>query len=208
MKPMIFKDRAARLAWRLYFLRAEAALSAMSGPVRRELLDDLQAHMRDILSNDRSAESEHERLRAAIARVGDPKEFLAPLVADAVLKASPKHASLAMTYRTFMVYAGRGTVSALKAGGLVLASATGVVLVTQALGFLVAPDRFGVFRVGDGQYHISLFGAAPTVGEQVLSLWSAALVAIVGAGIIAWTARHARGILRYLVAVAGAAAPP
>ena len=121
----MFKDARARRAWRLYFLRAEAVLSPLSATVRRELIGDLKAHVEDILANESLDGDEAARLGAALGRVGNPKEFLAPLLAEAVFRAPVQHGSLGMTYRMLALYAGRGTAYFLRTFGLIIAAAAG-----------------------------------------------------------------------------------
>lgn len=198
----MFKDARARRAWRLYFLRAEAAMSPLSSSVRRDLIDDLQAHVRDVLANDRTQGDEFARLQAALARVGNPKEFLAPLVAEAVFRAPPQHGSLAMAYRTVTLYASRGTSYFLRALGLVLAAAAGVVLALAAFSSLLRPDRAGLFQIGNDEYQLRVFGFAPGTGEQLLASWMAVIIIAIGIVVVAWTARAARKMLMELIAAA------
>lgn len=196
----MFRESRARRAWRLYFLRAEAVLGPVSASVRRELLDDLKAHVRDILANDKSDGDEFVRVSAALARVGNPKEFLAPLVADAVFRAPPYHGSFAMVYRTLSLYAGRGTSYLAKALGLVVAAAAGVMIAVAALNSLFRPDRAGLFLIGDDEYQLRILGFGASGGEQLLSPWLAVVVVAAGFALVVWTVRRARKMLIELIA--------
>jgi hypothetical protein len=198
----MFKDPRARRAWRLYFLKAEAVLTPLSASVRRELIDDLKAHVADILANEQLAGDEPVRLAAALQRVGDPKEFLAPLLAEAVFRAPPQHGSLAMTYRTLSLYAGRGAAYMVRAVGLVLAAAAGVSVAIAALNSLIRPDRAGLFFVEPDTYQLRILGLSPGAGEQLLAPWMAVLLIGLGIALIAWTGRRVRKMLIETIASA------
>lgn len=196
----MFKDARARRAWGLYFLKAEAVLSPLAQPVRRELLDDLKAHVRDILANEKADGDELTRLNAALQRVGNPKEFLAPLVADAVFKAPPQYGSIGMAYRTLRLYAARGTTYLLRSLALALAAATGVVATLAALNSLLRPDRAGLFRISGDEWQVRVMGFGEAVGEQMLAPWMAPVLIALGLATLVWTARRIRRMLMELIA--------
>jgi len=196
----MFKDARARRAWRLYFLRAEAAMSPLSSSVRRELIDDLQAHVRDVLANDKTEGDELAKVQAALGRVGNPREFLAPLVADAVFRARPQHGSFAMTYRTLALYASRGTSYFLRALGLVLAAASGILIALAALNRLFRPESAGLFQLGADEYQLRVFGFGEAAGEQLLAPWLAVLLIAAGIAVVIWCVRVSRRFLLELIA--------
>jgi hypothetical protein len=198
----MFKEARARRAWLLYFLKAEAVLSPLSTTVRRELIEDLQAHVRDILANEPSGGDEFARLQAALERVGNPREFLAPLLADAVFRAPPRHGSFGMAYRTLALYAARGTTYFVRAMGLVVAAAVGFGVTLVALNSLIRPDRAGVFQLNSEEYQVRIVGFGSNAGEQMLTPWMAVLLIALGLAVIAWGARRARKMLTELIASA------
>ena len=196
----MFKDARARRAWNLYFLKAEAVLSPLATPVRKELIGDLQAHVQDILANEKIAGDEFARLQAALDRVGNPKEFLAPLLADAVFKSPPQHGSFAMTYRTLSLYASRGTSYLLRTLGLMFAAASGLIIALAALNSLLRPDHAGLFRIGEDEYQVRVMGFGDMGGEQLLAPWMAIVLIAIGATLLWWTARRVRRMLLELIA--------
>lgn len=196
----MFKDARARRAWHLYFLKAEAVLSPLSAPVRRELIDDLKSHARDILTNEASEGDEFARVSAALDRVGNPKEFLAPLVAEAVFRAPAQHGSFGMAYRTLTLYAARGTSYLLRAIGLVLAAAAGVAIGLAALNSLFRPDRAGLFLFDHDEYQLRVLGFGASGGQQLLEPWMAALLILAGSALIVFAVRRARQLLLELIA--------
>ena len=198
----MFKDTRARRAWNLYFLKAEAVLSPLSAPVRRELIDDLKSHARDILTNDASEGDEFARVSAALDRVGNPKEFLAPLLAEAVFRAPAQHGSFGMAYRTLSLYAARGTSYLLRAIGLVLTAAAGLAIGLAALNSLFRPDRAGLFLLDRDEYQLRVLGLSATGGEQLLAPWIAVALIALGLALLVWSARRTRRMLMELIASA------
>lgn len=198
----MFKDARARRAWNLYFLKAEAVLSPLSTGVRRELIADLKAHVQDILSNEPLEGDELARLHAALARVGNPKEFLAPLLADAVFKAPPAFGGLAMTARTLSLYAARGTTYFLRAAGLVLAAAAGLCIALASLNSIFRPQSAGLFHLGGDEVQLRVLGLGATGGQQLLEPWMAALLVLAGIALVFLSAKRARRMLLELIAQA------
>jgi hypothetical protein len=198
----MFKDARARRAWSLFFLKAEAVLSPLAASVRKELIDDLKAHVHDILANEAPEGDELARITAALDRVGNPKEFLAPLLADAVFRAPAQTGSLGMAYRTLSLYAARGTSYLLRAIGLVLAATAGFALALAALNSLFRPDRAGLFLLGDDEYQLRVLGLGASGGEQLLAPWMAIALIALGLTLLAWSARRVRRMLMELIASA------
>lgn len=198
----MFKDARARRAWGLYFLKAEAVLSPVATPVRRELLDDLKAHVQDILANEKAEGDELARLNAALERVGNPKEFLAPLIADAVFKLPPQQRNIGMAYRTLRLYAARGTTYLLRSLALATVAATGVVTTLAALNSLLRPDRAGLFQISGDEWQVRVMGFGEAAGEQMLAPWMALVLIAAGLAILVWTARRIRRMLMELIASA------
>ncbi len=196
----MFKDARARRTWRLYFLKAEAVLSPLSASVRRELINDLKSHVREILMHQPLAGDENTRLLAALDRVGSPKEFVAPLLADAVFRAPPKNGSLSMVGRTLSLYAARGTFHLVRAVGLVAAWTTGIVVGIAAFNSLVRPDRAGLFQLSEDEYQLRVLGLGSSAGEQLLQPWMAVVLIAVGLALIGWSVRHSRKMLMDLIA--------
>ena len=196
----MFKDARARRVWNLYFLKAEAVLSPLAAQVRRELIDDLKTHVRDILANEPHSGDEVTQLKAALDRVGNPREFLAPLLAEAVFRTPPRLADAGMTMRTLFAYAGRGTIYLLRALGLVLLAATGFSVAMASLNSLVRPDRAGLFLIGKDEYQLRLLGLGESTGQQLLEPWMAVLLILAGAAMILLALRRARRMLLELAA--------
>jgi hypothetical protein len=199
----MFKDARAKRAWLLYFLRAEAVLSPLAGSIRRDLIADLKAHVQDVLANEGLEGDELQRLNTALKRVGEPKEFLAPLVADAVFRAPPRYSDAGMAIRTMSLYAARGATYFARTAGLILSAAAGTCVALAALNSLLRPDKAGLFRVGEDEYSLHVLGLGQSEGHQLLEPWSAALLIVIGIAAVAWSVRRARQMLLDLVLETG-----
>lgn len=198
----MLKDARARRCWRLYFFKAEAVLSPLRASVRRELLGDLKGHVRDILANEPGESEELARVRAALERVGNPREFLAPLLADAVFRAPPRATSLGMTYETLALYAVRGWRCLVSASGLLLLALTSGAMALAALNSLFRPRYAGVFRLPGDEVQVRVMGLSSSSGEQMLTPWLALIVIVSGFALLVWTARQMRRMLMELIASA------
>lgn len=196
----MFKDARARRAWLLYFLRVEAVLSPLSAGMRRELIADLKGHVQEILANEPVEGDELTRLNGALERVGNPKEFLAPLVAEAVFRAPPRFGGVGMTMRTLSLYAARGTTYFLRAFGLALLAAAGFCLALASLNSLFRPASAGLFLLGGDEFQLRLLGFGASGGQQMLEPWMAALLILAGSALIVFTVRRARQMLLELIA--------
>lgn len=198
----MFKDPRARRAWLLYFLKAEAVLAPLARPVRRELIADLKAHVQDVPAEGPQDGDELQRLSAALARAGNPKAFLGPLVAEAVFRAPLGYGDGGMVLRTLSLYATRGASYFLRAAGLVLAAAAGGCVALASLNSLFRPESAGLFLIGDDEVSLRLLGFGESAGRQLLEPWAAVLLVALGLAVILWGLLRTRRMLMELVAEA------
>lgn len=194
----MFSDPRARALWRRYHLRATYALGAVAGPVRRELLDDLASHVAEALNATDSADDEYNRLAAILQRLGEPKEFLAQLISDAILKhPGPPSALEAARDAIFGAWRLGSALLAVALAYPILAIA-GAALTTLAFMRAVAPDIAGVFALAPDDYQVRILSSLDG-GEQVMPLWVAALLFPLGLAIVVWTIARVRALALSLV---------
>ena len=199
--PIPLSDRRARLAWRLYFMRAESALAATPKATRQELLVDLRSYIGELMANDAESITERARLKSALQRVGDPKHFLSPL-----LSASAEdgvHNRIGAVIRAGLYYATRVIVLCALALGVLIVIASSFALLLSALASLLDPERYGVFLVGESSLRIGgSADLAPGAYRQLLSPIFAVPLAVMSAAALFWSALVARALVLRLVAVA------
>lgn len=116
-----FTDREAERRWRLYFERVDR-LVGLTGGSAADVRDELEDHLAESFSLAQEA-GEIARLDAAIRRLGEPEDYLRPLVADGLIERA--------TARLDPVALARGLYHAIRLG-----SARMAVGVAFAIGYL------------------------------------------------------------------------
>lgn len=183
----MFEDIEAERTWRRYRLRAELILGAVSRDIRRQLIEDLTAHVRESVAQDACDLPEAERVRNALARLGDPADFVAPLIADAVVKAPPRAGS---GWRAALAAVAIGGARAGRAAVALGTAGIGALMGILSIGNIVAPDRIGVFRLSADDFQVRLLGLAEGGGDPVLAPWLGLAVGALGA-VLMWRAASA-----------------
>lgn len=175
-------DPGARRVAADYFARVDRALAALPRAEAEEVKAELEAHLFDGLA-DAGGEGETEA-HAVLAQLGEPENFLPPLVADRL------RARAGRTYRPGDVAAAlvRGTANGV--AGLALSTAAGLGYAIAALFVWMGVLRFfvregvGLYRLDDGRI---FFGVDDTLGGvDLLGLWFAPLA--IGAGVMLYAA--------------------
>lgn len=163
-----FSDPAARALWNDYVAQVDRMV-ALIGPEAAELSEDLRAHLADSFASDTSG-SEVGRLRRAIDRLGQPSEFLRPMLADELIERG------ARTYDPSLI--SRGLYHTIRAGSRrafsAMAFAAGyIVLAIFAAMTLLKPffgNHIGLIRGPNGSLTFGL--VTDGAGEELLGLWS------------------------------------
>lgn len=188
------RDPRARAAWRMFRMRVELMLGSVSAPARHEILADLESHVREALQRSQGGD-EHARLMAALERIGDPREFLEPLVAEAVFR-RPRSANTAvLAWQALLLGAQRGVQDLTRAVGLIALGLFGVAAIVLGVRTLMASERAGVFLLDQDTIQVRLLGAAGAAGVQLLPAWGAVLVAVVGVGLTTLSIRSLRRLV-------------
>lgn len=197
----MFKDPAARRAWRHFRLRAEMMLGSVSPKVRRELIDELAMHVRDIVEHSPEGD-EAERVNAALARVGDPLDFLTPLVGEAVLRQPHQNVGASQAWRVIFVTAANGSALAASAVWIAVMALFAAMMLLVSLGSLVRPENIGLFLIGADDYQLRLLGGVG--GTPVFAPWLGLMMLCAGL-FIGRLALHASRRLALKIIVMGAA---
>lgn len=163
-----FSDPAARALWNDYVAQVDRMV-ALIGPEAAELSEDLRAHLADSFASDTSG-SEVDRLRRAIERLGQPSEFLRPMLADELIERG------ARTYDPSLI--SRGLYHTIRSGSRrafsAVAFAAGyVVLAIFGAMTLLKPffgNHIGLIRGPNGSLTFGL--VTDGAGEELLGLWS------------------------------------
>lgn len=189
----MFSEPKARQAWRRFRLRVELMMSSVSRGVRRELLDDLASHVRDLVDHGQDGASEYERLRAALERMGDPRDFLAPLVGEAVFRDPRRDVGLRQAGRAMLSLLSRGWRLAWRSASTLLAVLLGALAALVAFGSLLDPGAVGLFRIGPDDIHLRLLGGQG--GVPLFAPWFAIGLLALSAASIAYAWRQTRRLV-------------
>ena len=77
----LIKDPIAWRIWSQYFKRANYVLSTLPQPEREEILQELAKEIYEDFTNDAAFDDAH-RMLDAIEKLGEPEEYLKPIVSD------------------------------------------------------------------------------------------------------------------------------
>lgn len=173
-----FTDPAANRLWEDYFARVNRLLTH-SGADRKELLIDLEAHLADSLIANAQG-TEMERLQCALARLGQPEEYLRPLLADDLIDRGTR------TYAPLTII--RGLFHAVLAGLRRAAIACGFSLGYLCLAIFVAiavlkpvwRDHVGVFQGENGTIRAGIFSLSGS-DHDMLGWWTTPIALLLAA---------------------------
>lgn len=177
----MFNDPTARSLWRRYRERVRAALQGLSRRDREDLLEDLDAHVREALHAraETSKTSDRDCVAEVIERLGPPETQFQAL--SSPQSGDPAHpfGSAPARLRSWSdaVSAGLSYIAALAGGALVA---------IMAFLRLVTPDAAGVFESAAGQYQVRLLGLGSEAGQQILPVWMALLLVFIGGAGAGW----------------------
>jgi len=189
----MFTDRKARRAWRYFRLRVELMLSSVSRSVRRELLEDLAAHVREMVTDGPEGADEYERLQAALHRMGDPRDFLAPLIGDAILRDPGRDVGLAQRGRAILSLLARGSRVTWRSASTVIAAVLSALAMFIAFGSLLHPEAVGLFRLGPDDIQLRLLGSSG--GVPMFTPWFAIGLIALSAALMVFAWRQARTLV-------------
>ena len=195
----MFSERKARHAWRQYRLRVELLLSSVSSGVRRELLSDLATHVSDLVAHGQASASEYEKLTAALERMGDPREFLAPLIGEAVFRDPRRDVAFGQAGRALLALLSRGSRLAWRSAAALLAALLGALAIVVGLGGLLDPQSVGLFRLGPDDIHLRLLGGHG--GVPLFAPWFAISLLALAAASTAYAWRQARKLILEILTI-------
>ena len=163
---MMFQDKASRRIWDVYCVRMEQLLSPLSGEVRRDLLEDVDTHVRDAMLEFHDG-NETDRLKQVLDSLGDPQEFLEPMLAEAIFKASGKHdLPMSATLRGLKLYLELGVRGVVALSFVSLFGLIGVILTLFSIGTMLFPEHVGIYKIGQDHYQ---FNASDTREGNLVS---------------------------------------
>lgn len=180
-------DPAARALWRQYRERVLTALRALPRRERTDLIEDLDAHVREGLRARRGADATSERdcVATIIEQLGPPETQFHAL--SSAWSSLPQHSeSMRSKVRT-------RADAAWACLGYMATFAGGALLALMAFLRLLAPAAAGIFESAAGQYQVRLLGLGREAGEQILPIWMAFMLVFIGGAGAGWGFEKLRG---------------
>lgn len=167
--PKLSDPNAARI-WRDYFARVETMLQPLDADQRLETVRELKSHVFEHLQQ-LEGQNEVSNLLDAIEKLGQPEEFLKPVVAGKLLDAATR------SYNPRKLFSGLMYKRRLSLGHAVLSLLFAIGYFFLFLFLLIAvfkipfPDSVGLFQSGPGDYVLGIPGNT-TGMTDLLGLWT------------------------------------
>ena len=173
-----FNDRTTQRIWDNYFKRIRKSLNRAPHKISDELILELKSHLYESFEEDKE-KSESNRLLNAIERMGDPDEFLKPIIADKLLidaskSFNPKSIFYGIYYN---LYGGIARVFL----ALILWAGYLIAFFFSALAVLKIffPQRTGLFYSDKGVYYLGFMETA--AGKDVLGYYFIPIALLISA---------------------------
>ncbi|KAA3608757.1 MAG: hypothetical protein D8M58_18645 [Calditrichaeota bacterium] len=169
----IFKDANSIKIWQNYFKQVAKAMQVLDSDSREETAMELQDHLYNSFKDEKGTD-EVSRLLAAIEKLGEPHEFLKPVVSDKLLQRGTKTLS-PKTLLTGLAYKLTGGIGSLF---MALLFGTGYLL-TFIFGLMsfakfLFPENVGLFRRPDESWSFGILkvteGATELLGYWIVPL--------------------------------------
>lgn len=179
MNP-IFAEQAAQHRWDSYFAEVDRLLSRADAEAA-ELRNDLALHVADSMAA-MPGGNELDRLNAALSRLGEPIDYLRPLLLDELIERGTRTYSpvtIAQALSLGLMAGSRRTMIAFAfgIGYLMIAVFTAMALLKPLWG-----EHVGLFRHPNGT--ISAGIVADTIGAQELLGWGSIPIALLLAALL------------------------
>ena len=200
---IVLRDPEADRVWREYFENVTSHARYLSAHDRAELILELEDHARSSLRATGKSDADH--VRVALRELGDPAEYLRPIIAYELLARAGSSLNPVPLVKGLTLLVGQTFRTSLWALTALFGYTLLAIFVAMALGKGVFPGHIGFFVFPDGS---TLFGIGRDTGgaKEMLGWWSVP-IALAGAlllyvfltRIIARRSRNARAALLALL---------
>lgn len=177
---MTSSDTAAAALRADYLNRLDQALARVPHDLAADLRIELAGHL-DAVAGGGGA-SPAEAMQAAIARLGDPEQFLAELIADDQVREASRGFAPAPLLRSLTRRAAVGGWRGLVAAGLLLTVIAAIALVLVGVLSPFFPHHVGLLEFADGRTTFGITSEA--AARERLGLWR--LPIGVAGGVMVW----------------------
>ncbi len=149
------QDNVSKRIWNDYFIRVNKVLKSLDQASKEEIILELKSHLFSSIENDNSSD-EPTRILNAIGQLGEPEEFLKPIVADKLLSQAsksfnPANIFQALFYNVFYTTFRRAMISLV----LFTVYLVSIILLVTVVSKIFIPESVGLFVYESGAW---LFG--------------------------------------------------
>lgn len=190
-------DQAASQRIESYLTEVRAGLRGIPSAQALEIVEELRSHVLDRAAT-QGAVTE-TAVAAALERLGRPKEVAAMYLAENLVTQAERSFSPWLVLKGLFHWAG------ISAAGVFVffTSLTGYVIAASftisALMKPLAPDRVGLWRIGEDSYSLRMgLSSAPPSGTELLGWWIIPLGLSIGVGLFLFTSQFGLWSLRKL----------
>ena len=165
----ILSDTVAKKIWHQYFRRVKRCAKPLNSHQQEELILEIQDHLLESFKQE-AGDKEAEKLLNAIDKLGDPEEYLRPMIADRLLSSAsstlnPKTVFKGLYYDLF------GNIkSFLLSLAFSLGYLTAFVFAVLSILKIFFPDNIGFFINENGGVLIGIIGGE-SLKTDILGFW-------------------------------------
>ena len=166
-----FNDDVARKIWNNYFKRVDKSMRSIQKTKREELKLEIQGHLLESME-DASTDSDSSKLMDAIDRLGEPEDFIKPMIADKLLLDASK------TFNPRNVFMGLffNLHSSIKRAVLTMIISLGYCflfcIAVMTIMKIIIPSHVGVFLPENGGITTVGILVNPGPHKEILGFWT------------------------------------
>jgi uncharacterized membrane protein len=172
MKDVEFADTVTTRIWNGYIARVEKTLRRVPAAKREELVLEIKSHIYESFQNT-TTEDEPNKLLTVLENLGDPEEYLSPLIAETLLadashRFSPRNLLYGLFYNLYRgIY--NGIMSIILFIGYLFVAAFGMLAFLK----VIIPGKVGLFvnNAGTPEETSSLGFLFAPQGKEILGYW-------------------------------------
>jgi hypothetical protein len=189
----LFSDSAAATIWDGYCDRVLKASRALKKDDQHDLLLEIKDHLYSSFERQKG-DDEAARLTAAIMQIGDPDEFIRPLIVDRLFDDAARTLNPRSVMSGFLLHISRGLkaciISFLFGIGYLLSIAFFLVAVAKP----IDPDRVGLFAHVNGGYSLGIFEGIPATSTELLGYWIIPITMVVSVFLYVFLTKSLRAL--------------
>ncbi len=170
MHNELFTEPEVAAIWDRFFNRISAICRPLPNHHRQEIMLELQDHLFESFAR-QPGDSEATRLEQAITKIGDPEEFVKPMVADHQLANAGRTMNPRSVFLGLQFNMARGTKAVLTSLLFGLGYLLSLAFLLVAIGKPFSPESIGLFAHTGGGYSLGIFDQPPQGATELVGYW-------------------------------------